>query len=73
MGKPISDSIEVFKYPRNQLLSQVSNSQITTDVLLIDKKIEFNNSELSGLRNLRLPSLSAYGVYGTTGFGTTGK
>ena len=71
MGKPISDSIEVLNTEKS-IVKTGFNSQITTDVLLIDKKIEFNNSELSGLRNLRLPSLSAYGVYGTTGFGTTG-
>lgn len=72
MGKSISDSIEVIKTEKS-LVKANFQSQITTDVLLIDKKIEFNNSELSGLRNLRLPSLSAYGVYGTTGFGTTGS
>jgi len=72
MGLPISDSIEVL-ITRETIVKPGFNSQITTDVLLIDKKIEFNNSELSGLRNLRLPSLSAYGVYGTTGFGTTGS
>jgi OMF family outer membrane factor len=71
MGKPISDSIEVL-ITRETIVKPGFKSQITTDILLIDKKIEFNNSELSGLRNLRLPSLSAYGVYGTTGFGTTG-
>jgi OMF family outer membrane factor len=72
MGKPISDSIEVLN-TQESIVKPGFNSPITTDVLLIDKKIEFNNSELSGLRNLRLPSLSAYGVYGTTGFGTTGS
>ncbi|HCT86192.1 MAG TPA: TolC family protein [Candidatus Margulisbacteria bacterium] len=72
MGKPISDSIEVLNTEKSIVKSNFQ-SQVTTDVLLIDKKIEFNNSELSGIRNLRLPSLSAYGVYGTTGFGTTGS
>ncbi len=72
MGKPISDSIEVLNTEKSIVKANLQ-SQITTEVLLIDKKIEFNNSELHGLRNLRLPSLSAYGVYGTTGFGTTGS
>ena len=72
MGLPISDSIEVLNTEKS-IVKPGFNSQIITDVLLIDKKIEFNNSELSGLRNLRLPTLSAYGVYGTTGFGTTGS
>ena len=71
MGKPISDSIEVL-ITHETIVKPGFVSQNTTDVLLIDKKIELNNSELSGLRNLRLPSLSAYGFYGTTGFGTTG-
>lgn len=72
MGKPISDSIEVLNTEKT-IVKPGFKSQITTEVLLIDKKIEFNNSELSGLRNLRLPTLSAYGVYGTNGFGTTGS
>jgi len=72
MGLPISDSIEVL-ITEKSIVKPGFNSQISTDVLLIDKKIEFSNSELSGLKNLRLPSLSAYGVYGTTGFGTTGS
>jgi len=72
MGKPISDPIEVLLNEKS-IVETNFQSQITTDMLLIDKKIEFNNSELSGIRNLRLPSLSAYGVYGTTGFGTTGS
>lgn len=72
MGKPISDSIEVLNTERS-IVKADFQSQVTTDILLIDKKIEYNNSELNGLRNLRLPSLSAYGVYGTTGFGTTGS
>ena len=71
MGKPISDSIEVL-ITHETIVKPGFVSQNTTDVLLIDKKIEFTNSELSGLRNLGLPSLNAYGVYGTTGFGTTG-
>lgn len=72
MGKPISDSIEVLNTERSAVKASFQ-SQITTDILLIDKKIELNNSELGSLRNLRLPSLSAYGVYGTTGYGTTGS
>ena len=72
MGKPISDSIEVLTTEKS-IVNANFQSQIITDLLIIDKKIEFNNSELNGLRNSRLPSLSAYGVYGTTGFGTTGS
>jgi outer membrane protein TolC len=72
MGKPISDSIEV-SLDENSKGNMDSKSQITTDILLIDKKLNFNYSELNGLRNSKLPSLSAYGVYGTTGFGNTGS
>jgi outer membrane protein TolC len=72
MGKPISDSIEVVTTEK-PIAPPTFQSRITTDILLIDKKIEFNHSELTGLKNMRLPSLSAYGVYGTNGFGTTGE
>ncbi len=71
MGKPISDSIEVMLSEKT-IITADFKSYITTDILLINKKIEFTNTELNGLKNSRLPSLSAYGVYGTTGFGTTG-
>ncbi|MDP2339010.1 MAG: TolC family protein [Bacteroidota bacterium] len=72
MGKPISDPIEVL-ISEKSIVEANSQSQITTDVLLINKKIAFNYSELRGLKNSRLPSLGAYGVYGTTGFGNTGS
>lgn len=72
MGKPISDSIEVLLSEKSNVAENF-NSQITTDMLLIDKKISFNYSELRGLKNSRLPSLGAYGVYGTTGSGNTGS
>jgi OMF family outer membrane factor len=72
MGKPISDSIEVQinEAPINETTFQ---PKTTTDIVLIDKKMEFSLSELSGLKNSRLPSVNAYGVYGTNGFGTTGS
>jgi OMF family outer membrane factor len=72
MGKPISDSIEV-SATEESIVEANFQTQITTDILLIEKKTEFNNSEINGLRNSRLPSLNAYGVYGTTGFGTNGS
>ena len=71
MGKPITDSIEV-QLSEKTIVATDFKSRITTDILLINKKIEFTNTELNGLKNSRLPSLSAYAVYGTTGFGTTG-
>lgn len=72
MGKPISNSIEVL-LAEKPVAEAHFQSRTTSDILLIDKKIEFNYTELSGLKNSRLPSLGAYGVYGTTGFGTTGS
>ncbi|MFZ4547499.1 MAG: TolC family protein [Bacteroidales bacterium] len=71
MGKPISDSIEV-QINETTLDETTFQPKTTTDILLIDKKMEFSLSELSGLKNSRLPSVNAYGVYGTNGFGTTG-
>jgi len=72
MGKPISDSINVLKTEKS-IVKANFQSRTITDILLMDKKIEFNKSELAGFKNSRLPSLNAYGVYGTTGFGTTGS
>ncbi len=71
MGKPISDTIQVSinENTRIQLDIQI---QATTDLKLIDKKLQFNYAELKGLRNSKLPSLGAYGVYGTNGYGNTG-
>ncbi|MDO9256978.1 MAG: TolC family protein [Bacteroidales bacterium] len=71
MGKPISDSITVL-INETSIAGKDLQPRTTTDILLIDKKMEFSQSELSGLKNSRLPSLNAYGVYGTNGFGTTG-
>jgi OMF family outer membrane factor len=71
MGKPISDSIQV-QINETSINETTFQLKTTTDILLIDKKMEFSLSELSGLKNSRLPSVNAYGVYGTNGFGTTG-
>jgi OMF family outer membrane factor len=72
MGKPISDTIDVFINETSIAITDFQPKR-TSDMLLIDKKMEFYLSELNGLKNTRLPSLNAYGVYGTTGFGTTGS
>lgn len=71
MGKPISDSIQV-SITENTLVQMEPQIQVTTDMKLIDKKLQFNYAELKGLRSSKLPSLGAYGVYGTTGYGNTG-
>lgn len=72
MGKPISDSIQVLINEKSAIEINFK-SQLTTDILLIDKKNEVNTSELRALRNSKLPTLGLYGVYGTSGFGTTGS
>ncbi len=71
MGKSIPDSIEV-QLSAKTLIATDFHSHITTDMLLINKKTELNNTELKGLKNSRLPSWSAYGVYGSNGFGKSG-
>jgi OMF family outer membrane factor len=71
MGKPLSDSIEVSKGEKS-ITEKVFQANTTTDITLINKKIELNMSELRSIRNSALPSIGAYGMYGTTGFGTTG-
>lgn len=71
MGKPISDTIQV-AITENTLVQLDPQIQVTTDMKLIDKKLQFNYAELKGLRNSKLPSLGAYGVYGTTGYGNIG-
>lgn len=72
MGKPISDSIEVLISGRSVINADFP-PRITTDMLIIDKKIALSSLELRGLKNSRLPSLGVYGVYGTNGFGNTGS
>jgi len=71
MGKPIPDTIQV-SINENARIQLNPQFQVTTDMKLIDKKLQFNYAELKGLRSSKLPSLSAYGVYGTTGYGNTG-
>jgi len=71
MGKLIPDTIQVL-ITENTLVQLHPQIQATTDMKLIDKKLRFNYAELKGLQNSKLPSLGAYGVYGTNGFGNTG-
>lgn len=72
MGKEPSGSIEAD--PSVELLSE-SDFQIleTTDMKLAAKKKELTEAELAGLRLSLLPSLNAYGIYGTSGLGNTGS
>ncbi|HPR26732.1 MAG TPA: TolC family protein [Lentimicrobium sp.] len=72
MGKPVTDSIHVSVYETSVAEVDFRPGTIT-DMLLIEKKLEFSLSEVNALKNSRLPSLNAYGVYGSNGFGTTGS
>lgn len=72
MGKPISDVFEVVLNDNSKTFMDPETKQLT-DILLIDKKLKLNQTELEGLRNSKLPTLGAYGVYGSSGFGTTGS
>lgn len=72
MGKPISDTISVSTNDIKPVEPEF-RTNVTVDILLTGKKIEFVRSELKGLKNSRLPALNAYGVYGTSGFGNTGS
>ncbi len=71
LGKPVSDSLEVLI---SELNSETSEFQIheTTDLKLLNKKYELTVAEMKGVKNSRLPSLTAYGVYGASGFGNSG-
>ncbi len=68
MGIPINQPIEIvpsieFKNTRDFA------TQTTVDIRLVETQNKFLKSELSTLKNSRLPSLSLYGTYGQTGYG----
>ena len=68
MGIPINQPLEIdrsieFKNPSDFA------TQTTVDIRLVETQNKFLKSELSTLKNSRLPSLSLYGTYGQTGYG----
>jgi OMF family outer membrane factor len=68
MGIPITQEIEIhsaIEFKNNADFS----SKKTIDIQLVETQNMFLKSELSTLKNSRLPSLSLYGTYGQTGFG----
>lgn len=68
LGKPITDKMEIEKEIQFEEKSDYSsNSAIDFQLLKTQNKII--SSELSTLKNSRLPALSLYGAYGTTGYG----
>lgn len=72
MGKSIADSLRVLPFEHTAIESDFQ-PRPTADILMVDKKLELGYSELQAFKNSRLPSLGAYGVYGTNGFGNTGS
>lgn len=72
IGKPLTDSLDILFDDRTIDINNL-NKKVTTDIKLINKKLQLNNAELSGLWYTHLPSLSIYGMYGTTGYGNTGS
>ncbi len=68
MGVSISQEIEIeqnIEYKNNKEFASLQ----TVDIHIAEKQNKLLNSELSSLKNSRLPSLSLYGTYGQTGFG----
>ncbi|MDD3322831.1 MAG: TolC family protein [Paludibacter sp.] len=68
MGIPISKDIEIDPGIEFKNRSEYAN-QASVDIRLVETQNRFLKSELSTLKNSRLPSLSLYGTYGQTGFG----
>lgn len=68
MGISINQEIEIDPTIEFRDLSDFVN-QTTVDIRLVETQNRFLKSELSTLKNSRLPSLSLYGTYGQTGFG----
>lgn len=68
VGIPLSRNLEV----EDSIITtspQVYEQTVTLDTRIIEKKNSLLKSELSTFKNSRLPSVSLYGSYGTTGFG----
>ncbi len=72
MGKPLSNSLEVTP-PTPLFIENTYKPGNITELKLMEKKLQLNQSELRGLKLARLPSMGVYAMYGTTGLGTTGE
>lgn len=68
VGIPLSQNLEVEESIINTA-TPVYEPAATLDMRIIEKQNALLQSELSTLRNSRLPSISLYGSYGVTGFG----
>lgn len=72
MGVSLDTSLEIeknIKYQANQI--EQENDILDIQLVQTQKKLLF--SELNTLKNARLPSISLYGNYGTTGYAYTTK
>lgn len=68
MGIPFNRDIQVEMEIAYQGSNEYPNSLIA-DIQIVKTQNRLLNSELSTLRNSRLPSVSLFGTYGQTGFG----
>ena len=68
MGISIHQEMEIDPTIEFRNLSDFT-SQTTVDIRLVETQNRFLKSELSTLKNSRLPSLSLYATYGQTGYG----
>ncbi|NDP21010.1 MAG: TolC family protein [Paludibacter sp.] len=68
LGIPITDKMEIEQEIQFEEKSDYT-THTTLDIRLVKTQNRFLESELSTLINSRLPSLSVYGAYGTTGYG----
>lgn len=68
MGIPVDHDLEVDTDIASSSTIEYTQT-LTLDSRLVTKQNALLNSELSTLKNSRLPSLSLYGSFGTSGFG----
>lgn len=73
VGLPLNTDLEIEQDIEYQTTADYSTNE-SIEITLIKTKNELIDSELSALQNSRmLPSLNAFGSYGTSGFGYTEK
>ncbi len=68
LGIPITEKMEIEKVIQFEVKDNYT-TRSTVDIRLVKTQNRLLSSELSTLKNSRLPSLSLYGAYGTTGYG----
>jgi OMF family outer membrane factor len=71
MGLPLTSNVKVDPKIENQSMKNYSNAE-TLDLQLTKMQNSLIGSELSTLKNSRLPSVSLLGYYGQSGFGYNG-